>query len=217
MMKRNMKKAIASILCLSLAIGTTSFAQEGNVKLNENVNPYVQGITEEVKIEGTTYSYEYDMEDGNKVTHITNEDTSETDDLIYDEENGVFYLNGEVVAEVEDVETVEDNIANTGARASNYKYIGSVNKKITWKKAVAAGVLAAIIATAIGHFMSAAAVITAAGLSALSVASAAAANGVVKAKVYRMKAGRVTTYKYVWSFTPSGGKKLGNHTSYMTV
>lgn len=228
-MKRKTSKMIASVLCLTMLAGTTSFAQEGAVVTDENINPYVQELTEEVEIDGTTYSYEYDLQDGKKVTNITNEDTSETDVLVYDEENGVFYLNGSVVAEIEDVEEEDINVGEQSgadvfedggvsmqAKASRYKYIGAVNKKVTWKHGVAVAVAAGIIAAAL-VCMTGAKVIFSIGYNAVKYFANNCVGGRVKSKVYEMKAGKVTNYKHVWSFTTSKGKKYGNYTSYVTT
>lgn len=47
-----------------------------------------------------------------------------------------------------------------------------------------------------------------------------AQNGVggrVKSKIYEMKAGKITNYKHIWSFTTNSGIKYGDYTSYITV
>lgn len=91
-MKRKIKKFIASILCFSLIVGTTAFAQEpvDDIVLDKSASPYLKGIEEDVEIDGTMYSYKYSLKNGNKVTQITNEETSETDILVYDEEKAFF-------------------------------------------------------------------------------------------------------------------------------
>lgn len=189
----------------------------------------MQELTEEVEIDGTTYSYEYDLQAGKKVTNITNEDTSETDVLVYDEEKGIFYLNGNVVAEIEDVEedsltaeeqsgadVFEDDGVSMQSAASRYKYIGAINKKVTWKHGVAVAVAAGIIAAAL-VCMTGAKIIYHIGKSAVKAFANNCVGGRVRSKMYEMKAGKVTNYKHVWSFTTSKGKKYGNYTSYVTT
>lgn len=41
--------------------------------------------------------------------------------------------------------------------------------------------------------------------------------GRVKSKIYEMKAGKITNYKHIWSFTTNSGIKYGDYTSYITV
>ena len=228
-MKRTTNKMIASILCLTMLASITSFAQEETVVTNENINPYVQEITEEVEIGGTAYSYEYDIQDGKKVTNITNEDTSETDVLVYDEKTGVFFLNGNIVAEVEEVKSedmnteeqsgtdlFEDNGANMQAKASGYKYIGAINKKVTWKHGVAVAAVAAVIAAVLVD-MTGAMVMAKMGYNAVKTFAKDCLGGRVRSKIYEMKAGKVTNYKHIWSFTTNKGTKYGNYTSYVSV
>lgn len=212
---RNYKKVVATTLCVSLLMGTMVFAGETDQK--EMSNPYIQELNEEVQIDGTNYKYEYDMEDGNKVTFITNEDTEKTDKLLYDETKDIFYLNGEKIAEINE-ESWNGEFQENGflKAAPAYTYLGAKSKKISWGKAVSVAVLAEVIAAAVGS-IGGAAVIAAMGSTALGVVAGAATNGVVNTKTYSRKTGKITNYKYVWSFTPSGSRKYGDYTSYVTV
>ena len=100
--------------------------------------------------------------------------------------------------------------------APAYTYLGAKSKKISWGKATTAAVLASMIATVLGY-IGGAAIIGAVGSASLGVIASAASNGVVNAKTYSRKTGKITNYKYIWSFTPSGSRKYGDYTSYVTV
>lgn len=79
-----------------------------------------------------------------------------------------------------------------------------------------AALLASMIATVLGY-IGGAAIVGAVGSVSLGVIASAASNGVVNAKTYSRKTGKITNYKYIWSFTPSGSRKYGDYTSYVTV
>ena len=212
---RNYKKVVAITLCVSLLMGTMVLAGETDQK--EISNPYIQELNEEVQIDGTNYKYEYDMENGKRVTFITNEDTAKTDKLLYDETNGIFYLNGEKIAEIIEESRNDEVQKNSFLKAAPaYTYLGAKSKKISWGKATTAAVLASMIATVLGY-IGGAAIIGAVGATSLGVIASAASNGVVNAKTYSRKTGKITNYKYIWSFTPSGSRKYGDYKSYLTV
>lgn len=217
-MRKNLKKGIASILCLSLLTGMVSFAKEENEYTK--IDPYAQNLKEGVLIDGVEYSYEYDLVDGYKSTLITNENTSETELLLYDEEAGVFYLNDEIVATVKDVgvdDVTSTKVIESGlyeqADTRGYTQIGTVNKEITWKTGVAYAVAAGIIAGCLVG-MTGAMVIAKIGASSVQAFAKNCVGGRVRSTVYEMKAGSTVSYKHVWSFTTSKGTKYGNYTSY---
>ena len=211
------KKMIATILSSSLLMGTTVFAGERNL---ENIsNPYVEKAEEELQIEGINYRYEYGVEKGNKVTYITNEKTKEKDKLVYDETEGIFLLNGEKIAEIEKTEEIDRSVENGNYyqnRASKYNYVGTVNNKVTWKRGVAVAAAAAVIA-AVMVSVTGAEVIGKIGYNAVKSFAQNGVGGRVKSKIYEMKAGKITNYKHIWSFTTNSGIKYGDYTSYITV
>lgn len=46
------------------------------------------------------------------------------------------------------------------------------------------------------------------GSSAITTIISMATNGTVRSKVYKGVGGKIIPYKYVWSFTPAGGKNM---------
>jgi hypothetical protein len=202
----------------SLLFNNVAYASENNPSISTDSNtPYSNNLQEIVNIDGIDYVYTYSLSTtGNRVITVENTSTNHIDIIEYDENTSQILLNGEIsgmqVSNEEDITSINESISPM----SNYKYIGSTSKKISWGQAVGTATLAAMIASGVG-VITGATVIACMGASALSVIAAACANGVVKTKVYSMVAGKITTYKYVWSFTPSGSQKYGDYTSYVTV
>ena len=125
--------------------------------------------------------------------------------------------NGEKIAEIIEESRNDEVQKNSFLKAAPaYTYLGAKSKKISWGKATTAAVLASMIATVLGY-IGGAAIIGAVGATSLGVIASAASNGVVNAKTYSRKTGKITNYKYIWSFTPSGSRKYGDYTSYVTV
>lgn len=214
-MFRKIKKFTALLLCVILCVGTTAYAAEYTEEIpkDENVNMKIANI------DGVKYIYQYCYdENGDSNIYVKNTSNQQTDVVEYNEEAGEVLVNGEIVATIETCKgnVIKEDMNYPMAKAGGYKFVQSKTKKISWKKAVTVAVLAAVISVALGS-IGGPAVIAAMGTSALSVIAGASANGIIKYKLYVMKAGKVTNYKYIWSFTPSGGKKYGNYTSYKTV
>ena len=134
----------------------------------------------------------------------------------YEVEKSEIYLNGEKVSEtITESSKVEEKV-NSTFRAKRYSYVGSKKKRISWGKATSVAILAAMIAAAVGS-LGGTAVIGAMGIGTLGALAGASGGGTVKTKIYSLKAGKITNYKYVWSFTASTGDRYGNYTSYITV
>lgn len=106
---------------------------------------------------------------------------------MYDETNGIFYLNGEKIAEIIEESRNDEVQKNSFLKAAPaYTYLGAKSKKISWGKATTAVVLASMIATVLGY-IGGAAIIGAVGAASLGVIALAASNGVVNAKTYSRK------------------------------
>lgn len=208
-MKR-VKRLLVYVLFGVLVSNNLVYASEKNNDIYEN------NYSETVDIEGTTYIYHYNYDsDGNRVIRIENYNSNEVDVVKCSSETGEIFLNGDNISEGDTVNEINVKYSNTRT-SSKYKLIGTRNKKVSWATSTSAAALAAVVAVAVTG-ISAAAVIAKIGAAALGVIALQVQYGVVKAKIYQMTAGSVTTYKYVWSFTPNGGSKYGDYTSYITV
>lgn len=201
-------------LHFALFYNCTVFATDENAFITVKGDIYKNKEKEIVKIEGINYTYNYFYDnDGNRTIKITNSFDESVDIISYDNDLGEIILNGEKISEMILEENGEAEIAT---REANYSYLGSRSKRISWGKAAVAATVAGAIAVAVGN-IGGAAVIAAMGIAALGALASTAGGGVVKTKVYSLKAGSFTNYKYVWSFTASTGDKYGNYTSYITV
>ena len=119
-----------------------------------------------------------------------------------------------------DVEEITDTEENMGlgvqtAKASRWKYIGTIKKKFSWKKNIAVSTAAGVIASVI-PLVNAATVMAKIGLGVLSGLAKYSVKGTVTIKTYQLKAGKVTNNKFVWTVV-ANGKKYGPYTSYVTT
>ena len=130
--------------------------------------------SEIVSVNGNEYKYVETCINGKNITRIYNLTENTVDVICYDEFSGKVYLNNEQIAQVENnYSNLNDNVSTC---ANKYWTLhDKTDKIITWKKAVAAAVLAGIIASVIPK-VGPVTVIAKIGLSALSVVASMCVN-----------------------------------------
>ncbi len=186
------------LLVVTFLTTSVSFASE-DVSINQ----------ERMMIEGVEYIYSYSLDsNGNEITTVTNTHTNAVDVVTTSADGNEFYLNGELIARISEVPMDSGQITRVGT------YTGSYTKKITWIEGLAGTALAIVIASVIPG-MGAASVIAKIGVSILGGIAGSSTGGVVRVATYVMGSAHVTTYKYVWRFTPGSGETYGPYTSYI--
>ncbi len=201
------KKIISSCLILVMVINSNCYAMNSNYEICEDV--YKENYSEIVCIDGEEIQYKYEYnENGQRKITIIDLTSNKTEELVFDIDPK---LNDKVC---------ESNLLTTiysvDSRSDAYKYIGSTTKTITWEEGASVAIIAALIAGVIG--ITATMVIAKIGsvvLGGMSAASGTMIGAVVSFKTYEMVAGKTTSYKFIWSVKPNGGKKYGEYTSYM--
>lgn len=194
--------------------------EESSVILEVEKDIYGAGMEETINIEGINYTYKYYYgEDGSREIRVENNANDEVEIIKYDEDASEVLVNDEVVATVSDVEEITDTEENMGlgvqtAKASRWKYIGTIKKKFSWKKNIAVSTAAGVIASVI-PLVNAATVMAKIGLGVLSGLAKYSVKGTVTIKTYQLKAGKVTNNKFVWTVV-ANGKKYGPYTSVLT-
>lgn len=213
------KRIMSVVICCSLLFTSTVITSEA-CNVHKSNDAYTVQMQEKINVDGADiiYIYGYDGKN-NKCIEVINKNTNEKDNVVYDEKLEQIFVDGELVASISD--TLDNDSAvneNYGSRkAPAYKYLGSKTKRITWKKGVSVAVLAALVALAINGNVGAAAVIAKVGATALSVIAGSSINAVVTTKTYSRTAGKITNYKFVWTFKPNKHEKCGPYTIYATV
>lgn len=174
---------------------------------------------ETVCIDNKLYQYSYysSPTTGDKAIAVKDVAAGVTD-FVTIKDNTV-YLNGEAVGSIEDVNENEAlyNGATPFKAAGTWKYLGGKSKRVTWAKGTARAIVAAIIAGALSYAATASAVIAATGATVMGILASQTTGGTVTYKVYSRTAGKLTNYKWVWSFKASTGDKYGPYTSYTSV
>lgn len=226
-MNKNFKIFASTIICGSL-IATNITSSYAYIKNNDNYvkntiirqntsdsgDIYESNYEEIVNLDGVNYTYKYYYSsDNSRNIDVINNSTGEKSVVSYNEELGELKIDEEIVSK-DTNKNIEYTLKST--KKSSYTYIGSINKKISWKKTTTAMVLAAGIAARIGN-ITGSVVIASMGSTAITSIISMATNGTVRSKIYKGVGGKITPYKYVWSFTPVGGKKYGDYTSYRSV
>lgn len=210
MKKRYILISVLIAAVLFITIPSTAFAEASHLNVSKEISD-INARTEIVLIDNISYKYTYfsDPSTANTLIIILNTSTRETDVVTIN--NGRVYLDGKIVGSIEAKESMTEN-AIPKASSSSWVQIGSGKKYVSWAKGTATAVVAAIIAGAIGSPVS---VVIALGV--ISVIAAQCSGGTVYYTVYKRQAGKITNYKWVWSFKASTGDKYGPYTVYSTV
>lgn len=172
---------------------------------------YTNEESETVNIDGTSYTYRYYYENGDRAIDIVNNESGHIDKLVYDETASEMYLNGSQISMV-------DCTASTPAPAytDGWESLGTSSHYISWGEATTAAVVAGMIAIYLGS-LGTAGVIAAMGVGALGIIAANSSGGTLTAELQWYHVPLVTPqYRYIWSFTAGTGDTYGPYVSHVT-
>lgn len=223
-MKKRATKSIALALVgvtVAIPVSNTVFAMESNTVSKQNMNiestntekdSYAQGLIENIDIEGVNYTFEhYYNENGERSISITDMARSKSQILTYDEKTSNIYLDGEKIGDIKTVKDDGQALKNSKVDTSWKLINGPVHKYISWKKGTTTAIVAGAMATVLGFATNA--VITAIGLSSLSILASNCIGGTLHySKYYRNLAFGQTQYRTDWSFVASSGDRYGTYT-----
>lgn len=203
------KKLVLVVLSALMIFTFTapSFAKS-SVDIEQDI--YVNNVQENVLIQDKEYNYKYSYNSASNdnITYITDTQSGQSDTLIHDKETGIFYLNGQKVAEIKDDLNIPTQILRAG---SYWKYISNSSTYISWKKGLAAAVVAGIIAGALGQGATVVAVLGSVGASTLGYISSSFVGG----RLYWTKWYHVNLlnyhYKIDWAIKAPNGKRFGTY------
>lgn len=221
--RKGIKKCIATYLCAAIIVTsipfTNVFANEKNVNSEKDI--YAQGFTENVDIEGVTYTYKYYYdENGEKAISVTDNTTSKTEIITYDDKTSNIYVNDEKVGEVK---TTDDDgqILDTPQSRTTWNLIGTYHKYITWAQGLSAGTLAGImvstIAFVMGPNLTVSIFIASCGIQVFSNIASAASGGTLHWTAWYYTSLLYFHYKYDWSFVAATGDRYGTYHCYFNV
>lgn len=167
----------------------------------------LEGTTETVVIDGISYTYNYYLENGDRVITIANNANNTVDKMVYDVDSSIIYLNGEIFATIENKPSISR--AGGGKTADGWEILSTSSHYISW----AQGTTAAIVATAIAAYLgvvTAGNVIAIMGISALGVLAAATSGGTLYVELHMYYVLFVQPqYRTVWTFTANTGDSYG--------
>ena len=192
---KNVKKVLCAVTALTLAV-VMVFAQPIEASAaTVSTDMYAQRATEEVVIDGVTYTFNYFYEDGNRVITVTNSANSIIEKVSYDPSTLT--------------KTCYEGENGVNGTTSDWVLIGSGSQTISEFESKTVSGVASKIAIVLG-FCGAAGVIAAIGFDALGDIAENSVGGTVYITTYSMYVPyQGTQYLYVWSFTTSTGKSYG--------
>ena len=198
------------VYSISPAVSSAASNSDSNVQIAYDV--YQNQESETILIEGTSYTYDYSYEDGNRTIYITNNSDNTVDKVSYHEDNSKIYHNDEVIGAVED-NSIEPSFSM--AALNTWETISTDSKYISWAKGIGVSILAGIIAVGLGAISfgaTGAIVIAAMGTTALSILASGAVGGTIKIKYQRfMPSFGAPYHRWIWSFTASTGDFYGDY------
>lgn len=215
---KKLKKGIITFLCVALFISSIPcvnvFAGEVEGKANDI---YTQHYTEDVNIDGVTYTYGYFYDaDGNRSISISNNKSKSNPEIVtYNEKNSTIYLDGKKIGKMKTVDS-NGEVLNTDKTRATWKLIGTYSKKITFAKGIAVATLAAIIATAIGG-LTTAHVIASCGTAALGTIVGCSIGGTLYWTSWYYISKSLYHYRYDWAFKAPTGTRYGTYHAYRDV
>ena len=208
--KRLISIFITTMIFLSAFITPASAANPADI------GAYAKGLTETVKIENVNYTFHYFYDvDGNRAIEITEEDSNVSDVIVYNESAQTKYLNDDILATLEELDTIETIVEtnnNFMNRSLEWESLGSYSNRITWAQGVAVAVLAGLIAVYLA--CTGGAVLAIMGWTTLSGLAYAATGGTIAGTLYRRIIAGQHYFRDIWTFTANTGDKYGPFTTY---
>ena len=212
---KKLKRIFAGVLGVVLLVGSTRTisAQELNTTNNEEQRDiYSEELQETVTIDEVEYTYHYMYNDnGDKVVSISNNENDHVDVIVAEEDTGNIELNGEFCGYNKiTMGTIFDNImsARAMARATNWKYLGSANKYVSWAMGTSVAAVAGVIGVALDHITGAQVLFTMGGVVVGAIASNSI-GGTVSMKIYKFNSSAITQFRYDWKFRARNGDNYG--------
>lgn len=203
---KKIQKCLALVLAIIMCLSATPALAASN---NQNTNK-----KEAITINGTAYEFEYSYSDGKKITNIKNVTDKTEDVLCYDVEQGVIFLNNQVLAYVEDTSEQQEETPQIVPFANYWVYHDTSTRRISWAASASFIAVASAIAAVLPS-VGTVGVITAMGLSALSGLAGAATGGTVKCVTYThvLPDGSIQC-RWDWSFIAPTGETYGPYSTY---
>lgn len=173
---------------------------------------YVNEASETVNIGGTTYTYYYYYENGDRAINIVNHESGYTDKIVYDETESKIYLNGNQFA------VINYTVCTPAlAYTDGWESLGACSYYISWGTATTAAVVAGMIAIYLGS-LGPRGVIAAMGIGALGIIAANSSGGTLSADLQWYHVPLMTPqYRYIWTFEASTGDTYGPYISLVTL
>ena len=143
-MKKICKTICSMILMVALFFTNSNYLFAAESIDANNIDIFADNKSEQVSIEGCDYVFTYSYnENGNKIVEILNLQENTIDEVIYDDSEGNILLNGEDVADVEEVTNRGNVYLPDSVLDSNSSWIklGSGSHTVTWKEGVSVAVL----------------------------------------------------------------------------
>lgn len=217
-----MKKFVKTILSFGISFAMLFSCASVAYASNQSFSPetkygtdlFAENYSEMATIEGTKYTFDYAYVNENKVVTITNMNETTVDTIVYNEAEGVFYLNGVAYAWIETVETPFSLATRSN---DGWTFRGESSHRITWAQGAGTATVAIAIATCLPG-LGWIGVIGAIGIGALGTIAGASIGGTITTALYTMWApNNKTQEKFVWSFRASTGDYYGPYTYYHTA
>lgn len=196
---KNVKKFISIITALTLVVVMACSQPIQAHAATVGNDMYAQRATEELVIDGVTYTFCHFYENGKRTITIANSENAQVEKVSYDPGTEVlsFY------------ERAQESVG-TNVIYNEWIYMGSSSHKVSWGESTNSAMVAAAIAVKLGAAMTVAGVTAAMGVAALGVLAASAKGGTIYLTTYYMNVPlQGIQYLYVWSFTADTGEEYG--------
>lgn len=178
------------------------FAKESESEIKDL---YADKYSEILEYDGDVYefSYYYNIQNQRCIS-VCNLNTGVTDLVVVNTDKTVDYLQ-DINIVVEDARTFAKNIS----RAPQWIKLKTTSEVITGIDTMSAMVFVAGVAALIGAYMTAAAVLSAMGATAVNYIISKFERATVVTTIYKANTTLVTQFEYVWKLTPVGGTTYG--------
>lgn len=195
---KSVKNFISIITALILVV-TMVFAQPIQVQAaTVGADMYAQRATEELVIDGVTYTFNYFYENGNRVITIANSENINVEKVSYNPES-------ETMSWYKSVRGNDE----VNAISSEWVFVNRKTHTVNWGESTNSAIAAAAIAVYLGT-LGAAGVVAAMGVGALGALAASAKGGTLTVDMYYMIVPlQGTQFLYVWNFTADTGEHYG--------
>ena len=181
-------------------------------------NRFSDNYSETIVLDGKSYTYIYSFdENGNKTVNIVENNSGKVEKLTYDESEGKFYLEGNVVATVCDTgEPILSREVDLRSGDTGWLYVCSGSRTITWEIGVAQAVLLAAIGIVL-EGVALSAILVTVGNTALNALKDYYSGAVIEYDLYDRIINYEDYMKYVWTIKVSTGRFGGPYNTVIAV